>query len=164
MSRVITFSERFPPYHPRKGEATRFAEKILMGLPGADTDLNLDISMFLGWTPKHHTIRSGHHWKEGDWFSPRVWGNNINPKSGRKGPYHSKQIIIAPDIQIKKVWNFEKHPSFTTGMAINGKIVTDQMLIKCSQNDGLDLDDFEAWFNKTHFNGQIICWSADVEY
>jgi hypothetical protein len=78
--RVITFSQTFPTYHPRRGEPTGFVEKILNG-------------------QKVHTIRAGHRWKAGDWFNPRVW-------SGK--PYTSKQITFAPDIQVKKVWNIQR--------------------------------------------------------
>jgi hypothetical protein len=100
MSRVITFSRYFPAHHPRCGESTYFVEKIWASLETsfldqlADEDrifnprLSLDV-----FAPKHHTIRAGHRFKAGDWFSPRVW-------SGK--PYNSKQIQFAPDIQVKK--------------------------------------------------------------
>lgn len=37
--------------------------------------------------------------KVGDKFSPRVW-------SGK--PYRSKMITIAPDIEVKQIWDFER--------------------------------------------------------
>src|SRR5690606_32324000 len=106
MSRVITFSRTFPAYHPRKGEPTYFVEQIQnclcsMNLPLYDKTVDPPLSFLNSLTNenvghKHHTIRAGHRWKAGDWFSPRVW-------SGK--PYNSKQIQFAPDIQIKKVWD-----------------------------------------------------------
>src|SRR6188768_2992687 len=108
MSKVLTFSRVFPSYHPRKGKPTYFVEQIQnslcsMNLPiyGGEEDcpmwfLNSLTKENVGY--KHHTIRGGNRFKAGDWFSPRVW-------SGK--PYNSKQIIIAPDIQVKKVWDFE---------------------------------------------------------
>jgi len=107
MSKVITFSRTFPAYHPRKGEPTYFVEKFWqsIGLPEKEFSFNLpdEYQHFMRgdnseiWA-KHQTIRAGNRWKVGDKFSPRVW-------SGK--PYNSKQIIIAPDTEIKKVWNVE---------------------------------------------------------
>ena len=37
-----------------------------------------------------------------------------------------------------------------------------------SQNDGLSLDDFKAWFNpkdkKMEIEAQIICWNKNIKY
>src|SRR3989304_2910881 len=104
MARIITFSTTFPSYHPRRGELTYFREKLLIGfgLSGYDMKsfpITLDYkSEKEWWWAKYHTIRAGNRWKVGDMFSPRVW-------SGK--PYNSKQIIIAPDIEVMKIWDFE---------------------------------------------------------
>ena len=167
MSRVITFSRTYPSYHLRKGQPTYFVEKIWdsLGLPLHQptilaNGLNEEYLNFqrLGddfiW-PKHHTVRAGHRWKAGDWFSPRVW-------SGK--PYNSKQIIIAPDIQIKKTYDFELQ---------GGKaFIHDFMelnnigLSTISKNDGLLLNDFVGWFNdfSKSFSGQIIIWNENINY
>lgn len=110
MSKVLTFSRVYPSYHPKAGQPTYFVEKIVKSLhwdrphPPVDIRADFDSDIYINVQPKHHTIRAGHRWKVGDWFRPVVWGNDINPKSGRSGPYHSKQIIFAPDIQVKKTW------------------------------------------------------------
>lgn len=109
---------------------------------------------------KHHTIRAGHRWKPGDRFSPRVW-------SGK--PYVSKQIIIAPDIEVKKVWNFEiSENRYSLG---HDKSVCNEMdfgnerICRIAMNDGLTLFDFREWFQfPKPFSGQIICWNEDIEY
>lgn len=166
MSRSIIFSRFFPAYHPRKGEPTQFVEKIWKSL--IDTELQKElwfpyISEYIKVTgsklpeydliqPKFHTIRAGNRWKVGDKFSPRVW-------SGK--PYNSKQIIIAPDIEIKKVWNFEIKDSEVNinGFLYNGKT---KDLIK---NDGLEEMDFWNWFQfPKPFSGQIICWNENINY
>lgn len=111
MSKVITFSRFFPAYHPKAGQPTYFVEKIWQSLGGPTHDHAMafaerpgDYTSSIAWGYrmvdgiKHHTIRAGHRWKEGDWFSPRVW-------SGK--PYRSKMIQFAPDIQVKKVWDFD---------------------------------------------------------
>jgi len=187
MSKVITFSRTFPAYHPRKCEQTNFVEKIHWwfwdnakhGYASAYDmilDLNkdvpkqiikdfidsLDCDGFYKGIEKNQTIRAGNRWKVGDWFSPRVW-------SGQ--PYNSKQIIIAPDIEIKKVWNIEIDlVDQYEGVYIvteSGEIAINEE--ELSKNDGLTVNDFYDWFDtpknrKQVFKGQIICWNENIEY
>jgi hypothetical protein len=105
---------------------------------------------------KHHTIRAGHRWKVGDLFSPRVW-------SGK--PYNSKQIVIANDIQIKKIFDFEL--TFDDLFFINDNLYayssSHDALEALAKNDGLSQVDLLNWFNKP-FKGQIICWNENIEY
>src|SRR5687768_9033097 len=97
MARPILFSQRFPSYHPRKGELTFFVEKIWKYLAGQhdehagralkdffESDLFSSFSPDMIF-PKFHTIRSGHRWKVNEVFSPRIWSGP---------PYRSKQIPI----------------------------------------------------------------------
>lgn len=203
MAKVITFSRTYPSYHPRKGESTYFVEKFLNStwhigdMPdfnGPDTVIdrliylnpNLDTVVLEDFVnrctaavieKKNHTIRAGHRFKEGDWFSPRVWGDDINPKSGKKGPYHSKQITIAPDIQIKKVWNFElvyDNEVNEFDIRVNGVWKCQLKSVESeyyAENDGLTIQDFQDWFclspefkKQKKFAGQIICWNEEIEY
>lgn len=159
MARVIMFSRQFPAYHPKRGEKTYFVEKIWESLniaPQAPNPLCYDDSFDLicEFEPKHHTIRAGNRWKAGDYFSPRVW-------SGK--PYRSKQIIIAPDIEIKKVWDFELYNKdgsfFINGNPVNSIEAVDIL----ANNDGLDSQDLADWFPKP-FSGQIISWSTIPNY
>lgn len=181
MSRVITFSRIFPSYHPRAGEPTYFVEKIWRSFNQMDVDGyylesiqaysdvyndlidngSVDhIVPFSNLIPKHHTIRAGHRYKVGDWFSPRVW-------SGK--PYNSKQITIAPDIQVKKTWDFS---FLSTGMYQMGKRQFDgeveshhELLELIAQHDGLSKSDFLEWFRYPRaFYGQIICWNENINY
>lgn len=189
MSRVITFSRVYPGYHPKAGQpTTNFVEKIHWGITPMifekwscasnmlidlnkhlpddlvqdfidSLDEDTDYSDFI----KGHTIRAGHHWKPGDWFSPRVWSGKTR---------RSKQIIIAPDIQVKRVWNFELHggkPFFkiidcpwTTHL----EEITDETLEQIAKNDGLLLDDFVSWFHdfSKEMECQIICWDEMINY
>lgn len=194
MSRVITFSRTFPSYHPKAGQPTYFVEKVLeaQGISPVGVDafqyfeiLNPKIDLPIyedfvrelvigGHDPKYHTIRAGHRWKTGDWVSPKVWGNDVNPKSGRKGPYHSKQIQFAPDIQIKKVWDFEiKKASKELPLDYDTDIIIDHRffnietapLEELAMNDGLTKEELLAWFKYPKpFDGQIICWNENIEY
>lgn len=116
---VRTFSRVFPSYHPRAGEPTYFAEQFLNSLEidycGVEYRNQLFELNCIGddktrlcesfWEDlvemdgrKHHTIRAGNSMNVYDKFSPRIW-------TGK--PYHSKQLIIAPDVEIKKIWNID---------------------------------------------------------
>lgn len=160
--RVITFSRIFPIKHPRKGEPTYFVEKIWRGLN--DNFFKLDSFYDVIehnselFESKCHTIRSGNRWKAGDWFSPRVW-------SGK--PYQSKQIQFAPDLQVKKVFEFEYYGLTTL---VNGNPINSLIFNELAKNDGLTSEDFINWFKchpklmKDGFKGQIICWNENVHY
>uniref|UniRef100_UPI00388D5470 hypothetical protein n=1 Tax=Arcticibacter sp. TaxID=1872630 RepID=UPI00388D5470 len=146
MSRVITFSRVFPAYHPKKGQPTYFVERIMEWFydnqnPQGESVFNIIsdcnptklVSNFIDTLSpdvrvyKNHTIRAGHRWKVGDKFSPRVW-------SGK--PYQSKMITIAPDIEIKKVWNFEVDENGV--ISLGGFYVLDcESEEKIATNDGL---------------------------
>lgn len=194
MSKVITFSRRFPAYHPKAGQPTYFVEKIIEwyfdmiphnfhnipemiyqlnpNIPKEILDAFLDdlIGAVRDW--KGHTVRGGNRFKAGDKFSPRVWGNDINPKSGRSGPYHSKQIIFLPDIEVKKTWNFEIKQSelscVDTDLFVDGRRINADLpprLTEIANNDGLDVLDFLRWFQYPNFfSGQIICWNETINY
>lgn len=171
MNRFITFSRQYPSYHPKAGQPTYFIEKIWnsiawdKGIPEQEFPIPYHIGIDMRSTDekKHHTIRAGHRWKAGDWFSPRVW-------SGK--PYRSKMIQFAPEIQVVKTWDIDIHGTdwyldgrheYTTGWDISKETI--------AGNDGLNLTDFYDWFTlsphfkkKQVFNGQIICWSDKVNY
>lgn len=165
MSKVITFSRVFPSYHPKKGEPTFFVEKLynsIFGLwdwgdaPGNGNEYVMPLETNTSEL-KHHTIRSGNRWEVGDKFSPRVW-------SGK--PYCSPMVTIAPDIEIKKIWDFE----ISDGLfLINGEVYayssSTELLNKLASNDGLEQGELMDWFKyPKEFKGQIICWNESVEY
>ncbi len=173
---VITFSRVFPAYHPKAGQPTYFVEKVVkslhkQGMPPFDVNCDFSTEMYYICDPKHHTIRAGNCWKVGDKFSPCVW-------SGK--PYQSKQIQFAPDIQIKKVWEFEIEADedyrclLICGQPFvewNGALHTDTgQLSFLAGNDGLNVKNMLDWFNVhpkttyTGFKGQIICWNQAIEY
>lgn len=184
MSKVITFSQVFPTYHPMKGQPTYFVEKFNnwafnnLEEPEAGFQNYLDALEFFNPSidlslleqfanslvgavteTKNHTIRAGNRWREGEYFSPRVW-------SGK--PYNSKQIVIAPDVEIKKEWSFEIHDGvFSIGNKLyDGEIESHHELLEMiALNDGLSKYDFVNWFDfKKDFSGQIICWNDEISY
>lgn len=176
MAKVLTFSRFYPSYHPKKGEPTFFVEKILRSIyPICPVLLEhfemlnpdyINIYDFRGslyhpmdFHPKHHTIRKGNRFKKGDYFSPRVW-------SGQ--PYNSKQVIIAPNIQVKNTWDIEIEMPKRKLSIINEEgrwwqYDEGSTIQEIAKNDGLELRDFWNWFPQS-FKGQIICWNKDIEY
>ena len=165
MSKVLTFSRVFPSYHPRKGEPTYFVEKITRSLheqglkPWDILNKIFSNEMYYICEAKHHTIRVGHRWKVGDKFSPRVWPGK---------PRQSKQIIIAPDIEVKKVWDFESKGGWIYLKSKDGNWagVGQNKFTEIAKNDGLSYDDFKKWikYPKDTGNMQIICWNENIEY
>lgn len=185
MSRVIPLSRKFPSYHPRKGEPTYFVEKFHWWLYECEwsehpslSDMLFEINPHLPekliedfiasldtdgnyeGVEKHHTIREGHRFKEGDWCSIRTW-------SGK--PYASKQIILAPDIRIPKTMNFRIYssgPIYLNGKGYEGETEGDfELLDRLALNDGLSRHDFLSWFKYPRpFDGQVIFWNDKINY
>lgn len=176
MSKVITFSRVFPKYHPKAGQETYFVRSIWEGLDKLNMlhelstpQLENEIKQYyekMNYTPKYHTIRTGNRWKPGDMFSPRVW-------SGK--PYASKQIIIAPDIEIKKTFDLKvQHISrpFVTFKNAKGynESYPEGTLEEMAFNDGFsDVKDLESWLLSGRgwdpvFEGQVICWNENINY
>lgn len=168
---VITFSRQYPRGHPKAGQPTHFVRSIWEGLDilniptFIDPPLEEDAKDFydkISYTPKWHTIRAnrkdGKRWTPGDTFSPRVWESKA---------YASKQIIIAPNIEIKKVWDF--HITESAYLLYNKELNLSE-LAEVAMNDGLSVQDFEDWFachpkkKGEIFKGQIICWNEAIEY
>jgi len=172
MAKVITFSRTFPAYHPKKGQQTYFVEKFWESYESIESDISKVLTPLVPYIQeykssndfnytkhgaKNHTIRSGNRWKEGDYFSPRVW-------SGK--PYNSPMITIAPDTLIVKVWDIvvvvkDRH------VFLNDVCYTDDsfefIMSELAKNDGLTADELKQWFNKP-MEGQIICWSNLIHY
>lgn len=185
MSKVITFSQKFPSYHPKKGQPTYFVEKILNDL-GVDyndeaylkelfklNEKNIELSKLsyddieLWWLSlnekilitnetKAHTIRNSKRIKAGDIASFRVW-------SGK--PYNSPQIIF---YKFKIIKTFDFKMDLCGVYSINGMYTENDEPLAI--NDGFDNeDDLFNWLmpnydKPTEINGQIICWNPTIIY
>jgi hypothetical protein len=167
--KVLTFSKQFPKGHPRAGDPTHFAERIMACLadkqPGwtmKDDFVQYDWYAYYNCTNiKYHTVREGSRWKPGDMASLRIWSDK---------PYRSKQIEFA-QVEVKKVWPVEINMRQTSPVIIiNDKLLTFDVGRILAQNDGLSLTDFINWFyihpkkKEQTFTGQIISWSSEIEY
>lgn len=189
---VLTFSQKFPAYHPKKGQPTYFVEQTLNCLGCDYTDQryfdellilnkkNIDdkklsfedietffISLQQNTGIKSHTIRNNYRIKQGELISPRCWFGK---------PYHSPQIIFYDTIPALKTWNVYGHITFSheyISIETEKKlyIATGVSIQKIATNDGLKKDDFINWFKfsqddrKVHaFLGQIICWNSEIKY
>ncbi len=166
MTRILTFSQKFPSYHPRKGEPTYFVEKLWSAfadlhyvMDGINlTDVEFDFNKYHNGSPKWHTVRNGHRFKAGDYVRPCVW----KLKGGRftKG---NNLIPFAPDMEVRKTYDFDidKDGNYLLN---NHKVMLD-MLKVIARNDGFEnYEDFEHWFPKGIFKGQIISWHDIASY
>lgn len=171
MAKVITLSRNFLQGHPKAGQPTWFIEKFWKSLYGTGINIQngvecyqksfperyIDEENIHNHSPKHHTIRPGSRFKTGDKASIRCW-------SGK--PYRSKQLILAPDVEVDC---FDFQIIATDGepqIFIDGlPLVIDASLPNLAQNDGLTIEDFKAWFKyPSNFDGQIICWNKNIKY
>ena len=186
MNHRKALSRTFPAYHPRAGQATNFVEKVWMatadiyspsfksikelnaGKEELAWDFVTSIDKDTPFYPKSHTIRAGHKVKVGDTITFFVWLGK---------PYDSKQMVIVPPITVKKVWNFEIADGDRQDIWLNRDLIhnSDEQLFhdeqlnltiqKIAHNDGLDIDNFIAWFKYPKpFSGQIICWNDKIKY
>ena len=132
MAKVITVSKVFPKGHINEGFPTNFIDKILQ-------------------KEKVHTIRAGSRWKSSDMYSLRVWSDK---------PYRSPQTIMQEDKPVCRVAEISIHEYFS-GVDIDGRVYfgkdLNAVLQELADNDGLTLDQFKGWFEKSlPFYGQII--------
>lgn len=156
------FARTFPATHPRKGEPTWFAEKIMAGLAEIipnwtmyDDFVLYDWHQYYHAIEKYHTIRAGNRWKEGEYFSPRIW-------SGK--PYRSKTIEFVRPIKIERTWIIKTCIKKSKPVCfINGKRIDFYTWSRLARNDGLTSANLTAWFRKP-FTGQIICWNRNINY
>lgn len=155
----IKFSTVYPSYHPRKGEPTHFVEKIWTALDFKFETIAVESfpviceahrNFYLkDWAPKRTTIRSGHRWKKGDLFIPKIW-------TGK--PYRSKPIAICDPLEILDVDTFSIRADGEYRLNDMPLLLSELKVI--ARDDGFDeVDDFELWFNwkkGQNFEGQRI--------
>jgi hypothetical protein len=182
MPKVRTLSRTFMKGHIRAGEPTYFVEKAFNSIGYSNikylkemnpkTDLKVLQSVCEQFNEsitetKPHTIRMGRHFKANDELTLAVW-------SGK--PYRSKQVklwtgpIRAVDIviQINRLYNSMKVCKvvrFSNGPGIH--ITLDSInKVELAKNDGLSLQDFEAWFNLPFgdHEAQILIWNPEIYY
>lgn len=183
MAKVLTFSRFFPSTHPRKGEPTHFVEAILTRLginyktggyyvwliqnnPGISDVFLMKFfdSLKSDVYPKSHTIRS--HKKplrEGDIINPKCWAGKPYNKT-EEGYW---QIKFAPDIEVKKTWDFGMDENGI--YSVSGFYADDETRGRLAANDGLSESDMQFWFmpdikRPKPFSGRIYCWNNEIEY
>lgn len=134
---VLTLSKTFMKGHPKAGEPTNFKELYLQGL-------------------KIHTIRAGEYWRKvveevnagRAILSVREW-------SGK--PYASKQAEIGRHEKLG--WQNIRIGNIDLGYLVTidkNYLLADHTIKHLANNDGLNLLDFQNWFDKKFFDGGII--------
>lgn len=178
-------SRYFPAYHPKAGQPTNFVQKVLAATTDNYkhyksiyemwVDLNCKkervseekimqlvseiFPMPMDYKPKAHTIRGGNKVNTGDFVQFYFWKDK---------PYRSKQIVIAPPIEVKKVWSLDiMEVDRGNILVVNGVEKPIDLLLEIAKNDGLELADLLLWFKfpkKQVTDCQIICWDNEINY
>ena len=155
---VITLSTNFPSTHPRKGDPTYFKEQLFNAI---FRDRGYDIP---GAYPQHghkiHTIRANYSlWaKRFEQIEKGEACLSIRQWSGK--PYASKQVEIArltkkDGIGLQELTFYKEcrlSPARYTleNFEIDGKWHEGNTRM-LAENDGLTLDDWEAWFGNPKY-------------
>lgn len=148
---ILTFAKHFMKGHPKEGEPTGFATKIVNG-----TSIN-DIFHIANPARKIHTIRSNY-----DYWLPRI--QNVRHKEAYLScrywegkPYQSKQY------EFVKIFGNDKNKPSTQSIYIgeDWSLFVDKSyrttIDELAKNDGLSIEDFKCWFkDKLPFSGIII--------
>ena len=172
MSKQLAFRLYFPTYHPKAGQQTYFVEKLFRGFPDyvespfVTSDRLVPKHQYPGigsvidiWElervkPKFQKIAPGLKWSVGDKFTPYVYLGV---------PYMSGRILLGPDVEVVKVWDFNWDP-YRNVLQINGKDQYNMStLLRLAENEGLELRDFLDWYIEP-IEGQIICWNNEINY
>lgn len=163
---VLMISRTFPATHPRKGELTNFAPKILsvcgVNIPyqAAGQNLILDTKAYYadycftqGFDPKIHTIRGNYDlWKKrADKINAGEAVLSLRQWSG--SPYNyaqdgSKQVEF---MQLEKI-NVQKIEFNKFLGAFIDDTDSDVRLETLAKNDGLSVEDFKAWFHDLKYD------------
>jgi len=122
---VITISQVFPAYHPRKGDNTDFKKSIFFGSKKHTIRHNYEL-----WRKRFEKIDAGIAC-----LSVRGWSAQ---------PYKSKQVELFRFRKADGI-GLEKLELTPLGYFINS-IESDVTTADLAKNDGLSLDDFRAWF------------------
>lgn len=150
MAKVIMLSRNYPKGHIEAGKPTYFVEKVMrcLHILTPESKAIMDMDIWAKCQPKHHTMRAGKRWRDGDMGSLRIW-------SGKPYGKNTNQITIAPDVKLR-VKDIEIDAN--GNILIEGEEITGRQWLGLCANDGLTPSEFESWFNKLPFSGQILVW------
>ena len=150
----LILSRTFPQWHPRKGEPTYFANKVLYAGVSMVNYPDMRMPIWIEPREKLHTIR-GNYERWARIFEKIDCGEaRLELRQWSGVPYRSKQETIAvltkeDGIGLQKL-EFENLNSTISNLSarwssavVRGTDVSKRML---AQNDGLSYDDWRAWF------------------
>lgn len=169
---VLTVSERFPKTHKRAGEQTNFVGKI--------DSINCDLP-FPPYNLKIHTIRANYELWEKRFeqiknnkaiLSVRVWeGKPYNSKQKEVFRFNKANGIGIQKLEWKKIPLTIPVGEIRDWIKIDGKLFAGieedkkEKLKILANNDGLNLQDFEDWFNNYDLsNPMAIIHFTDFRY
>lgn len=128
---VLTFAKQFMKGHPKAGQPTDFKKKLY-----CQSKIHTIRSNFEYWKPKIEEVAKGKAF-----LSLREWKGK---------PYRSKQREFMRVFEA----GFQRVHIITTGaIYVDGQKISSGEVIK---NDGLTVEDFDAWFGDEMYEGIII--------
>lgn len=157
---VLMVSEVFPKSHKKSGENTEFLNKIITGLKKHTLRGN-----YLYWKKRFKKIDKGEAC-----LVIKVWGTEVNKKSGRSGPYHSSPVEVMrltkkDGIGLEKLEFLRDKdgiPRLDYPLINNNKQPPIQSI---AHNDGLSYEDFKEWFKKYNISDPLaIIHFQDYRY
>jgi hypothetical protein len=138
MKAVLLLSKTFFPAHPKAGEETHFANKVL----AATGNQTICPEVF---EEKKHTCRRNYEYWKKKIDRLKATGGELSIRQWSGKPYRSKQEIVATipaeDVEVQRL-SFHHNPyGWTT--CVDSRCVP---IATIASNDGLTKDDFVAWF------------------
>lgn len=127
---VLTFAKQFMKGHPKAGEPTGFEKKLY-----CESKIHTIRSNYEYWKPKIEQVQRGEAF-----LSLRQWKGK---------PYRSKQR------EFMRVFDAGFQPIYINHLGAGFIGNTELAMQNVAKNDGLTMQDFDAWFDE-HFEGIII--------
>lgn len=146
----VMLSKTFFPQHPKAGEPTEFREKVLTGTKRHTCRCNYDY-----WKTRIETLK-----KRQGILSLRQWSGKPYQKGSTQEPIldiaaslidvqqlvmHRGEAYVTDEVLVETkpgVW--EKGTTYDYSATVDGQPVEVSQL---AENDGLELEDFKAWYN-----------------
>lgn len=141
---IITLSKHFLKGHPKAGKPTYFADKLRKGLGGYDAELSDEWGVFANELPaKIHTIRGNYDLWAGRIKEVQDGEAMLSIRQWSGKPYRSPQQIIV-NLTATHGVGVQKLTFDYCHIRVDGRVITNPFEIV--GNDGLKLEDFQAWF------------------
>jgi len=144
---VITLSKKFMAGHPKAGQETKFKGAFICGQNQAEKSADCPFS-------KIHTIRDNFPLWESRIKEVQAGEAILSIRQWSGKPYRSRQETIANLTKDNGVGIQLLDCDKPFALEIDGRTIDIREHLLIAGNDGLDLQDWEQWFDIEHTTGQ----------